>query len=185
MNKKIIVAILCIFIISTGISSAVQINIPSKINNKDIEEYLPLINSEKDKGKMGFWTHGPLRLIISKITLHNGSKIDLLKLKFILRRNILPRIIPILDVMIFDGSLDFTVEYRRNIVLGYLSPFFYGTSFGDSVNGSMTNRTEIFNIKHTVKVEGFTGSIFTLKRFLQMPPHFFIIGHCRKVTLLA
>lgn len=193
--RKIIGTLFCIFLLTFTAAPITGINISPNIKIDEIEKYLPTTLEENETHKMGFWTHGPHRRFISEITLLNGSEKDLLKLKIILRRNILPRILPVTDVLVF-GGLDFTVEYKRSLILenikdkrgnslGNFSPFFYWTSFEEITDGNRTNKTVFFNTKHTVKVEDFTGVIMVTKRFLYMPPHFFIIGTCEKVTLLS
>lgn len=184
MQRKIIGVLFCMFLLTISAIPTLGISIPSNYYKDEIEKYSALTDVRNETGKVGFWTFGPHRRIISKISFLNGSKTDLLKIKFILRRNLLPRILPFTNVMVFD-SVDFTVEYKRTLLLGNLSPFFYCTTFDDNFSGNMINSTRFFNRKHAVKVEDFTGVIGVFRRFLYMPPHFLIVGTCKNVTLLS
>lgn len=182
MNAKIIGVLVCIFVIVSSELPAMATSIAQNISIDEVARYTAL-NNDGNETRMGFWTYGPIRFI-SRFTLLNGSTTDLLKIRFIFRKNLLPRLLPSNYVMIFDGNLDFTVEYKRSLILGNLSAFMYWTSFGEFADGNMTNRTEFFNVKHAVRVEGFTGVIGVIHRFLYMPEHFVIVGTCENVTLI-
>jgi len=191
---KILIPMLVSFIILSSSISVAEPNIPKNIDESReiIKEYVDL-NDGENVTTYGFTTFGPKALSISKITVENGSFFNKsmlglnLLLTIMMRFGMLmtPLIRPTILFVFDTDKVDFTVEYKRDVPLGFFSRQFYFTFIDEMGNESNPdNATEIWNEKHTVRVEGFYGVFMTTKRSVLMAPSFMIIGICDNVTLI-
>ena len=193
-NGKLIAAfLLSLIILSSSISVAQQVVIEPKdidADNEIIKE-VPQINIGNNT-TYGFFTMGPRAFTITKITVQNGTfnnktlfGLNLLMtiaLRLSLWKNPLMR--PITYMVLPPGTVDFTIEYKRDIPLGLYSRNRYFTLIDEMVDGNSTNNSiEIWNQKHTVEVEGFYGIFMKTKRSVLMAPSYMIVGICDKYTL--
>jgi len=191
MKKLLLVVFCCLIVLGSGLTAS-AITIPDELDVDqeildDIDNLLR-IREENNETTMGFHTVGPRNMMFSKFTIDKGTlfdKFDLLTTVFLRIFFIgLPLFRPISFFLIDDETIDFTVEYKRSLPADNLSRFHYLTGFETYEDGNWTNETNIYNTKHTVKVEGFYGAIDFTKRSALLPPTMMIVGLCDNVTLI-
>jgi hypothetical protein len=184
--------IVSFLVLSSSISVAQQQAISKNIE-KSRETTKNYVHFSSNSNKTyGFTTFGPRALTVSKITVQNGSFNNeslrwlnlLLTIGVRLGLLMFPLIRPTVWFVSDTDPVDFTVEYKRDIPLGMLSRQKYFTFINEMENGTIIDTIEIWNEKHTVKVEGFYGIYQETKRSVMMPPSFLIVGICENVTLI-
>ena len=154
-----------------------------KITSEELKDHITKYSNDNNTTEIGFATIGPNLLRFRRITFQNGSLFDIIRMKYILRRNILPRLLPWTHVFTYNGDLDFTVEYIKDNPMENMSSKFYFTMYEDNVTGNITNETIIWHKRHTIKVEDFYGDFTVFNRILTRPPSYLIVGCCKKLTI--
>ena len=193
--KKILIAI---FLVTILAGSTLSMAIPSAI--KKINESSELIKNYSDIDESEnitfFTTQGPKKISIMRMKINNGSLIgDRTQLKMSIAETIFfrlalmfkyPLVRPLFLFISPENKIDFTVEYKKDIVNGNESRNKYLTYITRMENGNITtnNTIDIYNKKHTVVVEGFCGLIIITKRSFRMPPSVIMFGPCDNATLV-
>lgn len=189
--KKIVLTFLCIFLLLGSTLTIAQPNLPKNeyINSKLIGKYVKNTNNENETTRY-FATVGPRKLSITIVTVDNISSFNItmflysMILTIGMRLAFLPKPLLRPTIFIIQDKIDFTIQYKKDIIQGNISKNRYTTWFGELVNDSFTNETMISNQKHTASVKGFRGLIILTKRSLGFAPSFVIAGGCDSVTII-
>lgn len=203
-TKKLIITAICfssILLLSTipTVGSSTENTLATSKTKIDTKSNIS-INATLEN-KTLFTTTGPLHWTITKIKILNtSSTIEKIRLNLLLRNHLLPRILPFRFNFVKNTS--FIIKYKREVWLK--NSFKYSTTYGEIQNitiknesflnttraiaENITNKTNIINEKHTVKVENFNGAVIVnkkplLRKGIINPERFRISGICDKVTL--
>ena len=198
MNKKITAAVVCLFILTLSSVSAIEINATSDLKDKEkVIETLNGINEDDQTLKdYIFLTLGPVKKQYIDVEIHEGKFIPKKIIERNLNRKLLRFSIFLPFILIPVEGFNFTVTYKKDTSL--TNKYTYITYFGETVydeNGTLINVTNSTNytcIKHSVKVENFTGFFMFFRMQIRIlrapigrkivPPQFVFLGFCDKVT---
>ncbi|MEF8847663.1 MAG: hypothetical protein V5A68_00825 [Candidatus Thermoplasmatota archaeon] len=177
-------------LVQAGNSSEPFTKIKDNAFSKEIEES----TNTTDINKTVFVSIGPNSRLISKIKILEGTFLQKIKTNLLLRKHILPRILPY-RLLRINEKIKLQIKYKRNI-LSPTSPLSYLTAYGKTENGlDLQNITELtknlnatINKQHTATVTGFKGIFIVAKPQIRRgitlnPPDVIIAGTCDNVKI--
>jgi len=174
MNKKIIVSVLCIFLITIGVAPSMATGFQ--------ENLLKTINSmDEDLDPHIYLTSGPVSDKYSEVKLLNGSVEEIESIEKHLGGGLLRSSAFLPYVLVFITTpLNFTVSYfenersgARNSYHTYLANATYDDE-GNMEEIDKENETMITNEIHKFKVENFTGMFFFARAKLFRLPTYYL-----------
>jgi len=180
MNRKITASVLCLFLITIGLTPVISADEDSdlKENLIQIEQKISLADEESDP--FIYLTSGPASDKYSEIELLDGSPEEIQKIEKHLSGGIFRASTFLPYVVVFITTpLNFTVCYdveglREGSRNSYFS-FFANATYDEEGNlEEIVDDEIVYNEIHKVKVENFTGVFFFARAKLFAPPTYYI-----------
>ena len=181
MNKKVVVSVLCIFLITIGVAPSMATDFQ--------ENLLKIVGPmDEDLDPFVYLTSGPASEKYSEVRLLNGSVEEIESIEKHLNGGLLRSSILLPYVMVFVTTpMNFTVSYfeevkdrSRNSYYTYLANATYDDE-GNMNEIEDENETMITNQIHKFKVENFTGVfLFARAKLFRFPTYYlrpiFLLG---------
>jgi len=178
MKKVIITSILCICLITIGVSPVFGASGNTELKDKiiTVENIVNILDEEPDP--YVYFTSGPVSTKYSDVEIMNGSAEEISSIERSLNREF-PRLsmfLPYVFTFITE-PMDFIVRYDTNMENG--SRYSYFTFSGNATydeSGELIdiNETLDYNTIHTLKVENFTGIFFFFRAQLYRSRLFYL-----------
>ena len=200
MIKKIIVSILCVYILINCVIPVQAENdaLDLKKDLKIIEKIDSFVNENATQAKYAIATIGPVSKKYSNVNLLDGPTLKVIQINRNLNKRLIRSSIVLPVLLIKAKGLSFTLTYKQDLKNN--SKFSYATLFGEAIYDEegnyvdMTNETYLYNKINKVSVENFTGyfiffrtrvfrfSPLTSSHRLMYPAQFIFTGFCDNVT---
>lgn len=198
MIKKIIVSILCVYILINCVIPVQAENdvLDLKKDLKIIEKIDSFVN--ETQAKYAIATIGPVSKKYSDLNLLDGPTLKVIQINRNLNKRLIRSSIVLPVLLINVKELSFTLTYIKDLKNN--SKFSYATLFGEAIYDEkgnyvdMTNETYLYNKINKISVENFTGyfiffrtrafrfSPLTSSHRLMYPAQFIFTGFCDNVS---